>query len=178
MPTHHTDTQLYKVIRQEKDFEIRFYPSVMMATVISPAKTYKELGNSVFGKLAGFIFGANHTKQKIAMTSPVHMSVEAETASMSFVMPSQYNQDNLPRPNNPEIVIKTTAGEYVAAIGFGGYASEKDVHIYTQKLKQALEQASVSYYGNFRLLGYNAPYQFFNRKNEIIVSVNQDQVPE
>ena len=30
----------------------------------------------------------------------------------------------------------------------------------------------IEFYGNFRFLGYNAPYQFINRRNEIIVNVN------
>ena len=43
---------------------------------------------------------------------------------------------------------------------------------YASKLEQALQHKGVEYFGNFRFLGYNAPYQFWNRKNEIIVSVH------
>jgi len=169
-----TQNQPYKVIRVEKEFEIRFYPAATMATITSSAKTYKALGSSGFGKLAGYIFGGNSTQEKIAMTAPVHMDIDDTTSTKSFVMPAEYQKDNLPLPNNSEVKIETTADEYVAAITFGGFASDKDIKKNIEKLENALKANSISYYGNFRYLGYNPPYQFFGRKNEIIVSVNQD----
>lgn len=174
MSINTTQTQPYKVIRVEKDFEIRFYPAATMATITSSAKSYKELGSSGFSKLAGYIFGGNSTQQKIAMTAPVYMDVNDTVSSMSFVMPSEYNKDNLPKPNNSEVKIVTTADEYVAAITFGGFASTQDINENIEKLENALKANSISYYGNFRYLGYNPPYQLFGRKNEIIVSVNKD----
>jgi hypothetical protein len=168
-------TQPYDVVKKSKDFEIRFYPSVTLATVNSTAKTYKELGSTGFKKLAGYIFGGNVGKVQIAMTSPVHMDINDSSSSMSFVMPLNYNKSNLPKPNNQDVRISTTAEEYVAAIQFSGYASDEDIKLYTEKLKNALIAASISYFGNFRFLGYNAPYQFFGRRNEIIVSVNWDK---
>ena len=62
--------------------------------------------------------------------------------------------------------------EYVAAIEFGGYASDEDIRLYTKKLAKTLNEKSISYYGDFQYLGYNTPYQLFGRRNEIIVSVN------
>ncbi|MFN7674984.1 SOUL family heme-binding protein [Flavobacterium sp.] len=174
MSINSTQTQPYKVIRVEKDFEIRFYPAATMATITSSAKSYKELGSSGFSKLAGYIFGGNSTQQKIAMTAPVYMDVNDTVSSMSFVMPSEYNKDNLPKPNNSEVKIVTSADEYVAAITFGGFASTQDINENIEKLENALKANSISYYGNFRYLGYNPPYQLFGRKNEIIVSVNKD----
>jgi len=174
MSINTTQTQPYKVIRVEKDFEIRFYPAATMATITSSAKSYKELGSSGFSKLAGYIFGGNSTQQKIAMTAPVYMDVNDTVSSMSFVMPSEYNKDNLPKPNNSEVKIVTSADEYVAAITFGGFASTQDINENIEKLENALKANSISYYGNFRYLGYNPPYQLFGRKNEIIVSVNKD----
>lgn len=172
MAANKSEEQPYKVIRTEKDFEIRFYPSVTMAMITSSAKSYKELGNSGFRKLANYIFGGNDANKQIAMTSPVHMDVNDTASSMSFVMPSEFNKDNLPKPNDANVVIKTTADEYVAAIKFGGFASDTDIKTYSAKLENALKAASISYYGSFSYLGYNPPYQWFGRKNEIIISVN------
>ncbi len=172
MASNKNEEQPYTIIKTEKDFEIRFYPSVTMAMITSSAKSYKELGNSGFKKLAGYIFGGNDAKKQIAMTAPVHMDINDSASTMSFVMPSVYNQENLPKPNDANVIIKKIPDEYVAAIKFGGYASESDIKLYTEKLETALKAASISYYGNFRFLGYNAPYQLFSRRNEIIVSVN------
>jgi SOUL heme-binding protein len=174
MSTAKSEVQAFQVIRSERDFDIRLYPSVTMAMVASSAKSYKELGRSGFKKLAGYIFGGNDANKQIAMTSPVHMDIDATGSTMSFVMPSVYNEDNLPKPNDLEVVIKTTVVEYVAAIQFSGFASDLDIKRNKEKLENALKAASITYYGNFRYLGYNPPYQLFGRKNEIIVSVNLD----
>jgi hypothetical protein len=172
MASNKSGSQPYTVVRTEKDFEIRFYPAATMAIISSSAKTYKELGNIGFKKLAGYIFGANKTNEKIAMTTPVHMDINQTSSTMSFVMPSQYRKDNLPEPNDSNVKIKTISQEYVAVIKFAGYASENDIKIFSQRLENALKEASISYYGHFRFLGYNPPFQFIGRRNEIIVSID------
>jgi hypothetical protein len=169
-----TEAQAFQIVQTDKDFEIRLYPSVTMAMIKSSAQSYKELGNSGFRKLAGYIFGGNDSNKQIAMTSPVHMDINDTASTMSFVMPAMYNKDNLPKPNDAQVIIKTTPIEYVAAIQFGGFASDTDIKRQKEKLENALKAASISYYGNFRYLGYNPPYQLFGRKNEVIIGVNWD----
>ncbi len=164
-----TEKQKYRVVRSEKEFEIRFYPSAILATVYSNASTYRELAYPGFRKLAGYIFGGNESETKISMTSPVHMDMDS--ASMSFVMPSSFSEENLPKPDDPGVKIERTNDLYVAAIRFGGYASDKDIRNNSEKLKTMLEQKGISWYGNFRYLGYNPPFQPFGRKNEIIVNI-------
>lgn len=174
MASKKSESQPYKVIRTEKEFEIRFYPSATMATISSSAKTYKELGNSGFSKLAGYIFGGNKENKKIAMTSPVHMEINDSNARMSFVMPLNYDKSNLPLPNNSEVNIQTSPDEYVAVISFGGFSSNENIQLHTAILETALKSKGISFYGNFRYLGYNPPYQLFNRRNEVIVSVSKN----
>jgi hypothetical protein len=172
MAAINTQAQPYKVISQEKEFEIRFYPAATIAFVNSKAKNYKELSSSGFKTLAGYIFGANQTKKHIAMTTPVQMDINDSLSSMAFVMPSGFTPENMPKPNDSNVKIRTTKDEYVAAIRFSGYASDEKIKLYTDKLKKELDAKAITYNGNFRFLGYNAPYQFFNRRNEIIVSLN------
>ena len=164
-----TEKQKYNVVHSEKEFEIRFYPSAILATVYSDASTYRELAYPGFRKLAGYIFGGNASEEKISMTSPVHMDMN--TASMSFVMPSSFSEENLPKPDDPGVKIERTDDAYVAAIRFGGYASDKDIRKYSERLKSLLEAKGISWYGNYRYLGYNPPFQPFGRRNEIIVNV-------
>jgi hypothetical protein len=166
-----TEEQRYKVVYSEKEFEIRFYPSATLATYYSEVNTYKELSGNGFRKLAGYIFGGNESEKKISMTSPVHMDINDTKSSMSFVMPSEYNKQNLPKPDDSDVLIQESEDEYVAAIRFGGYASDDDIRVYTEKLKKLLTEKVISYYGNFRYLGYDPPYKFVKRRNEIIVSV-------
>lgn len=166
-----TEEQKYRVIKSEKEFEIRFYPATTLATVYSDVDSYKELSGSGFRKLAGYIFGGNESDTKISMTSPVHMDINSTKSAMSFVMPSAYNRENLPKPDDKDVIIETTRDEYVAAIRFGGYASDNDIMIYTEKLRKLLDGNQISYYGNFRYLGYDSPFRITGRRNEIIVSV-------
>ena len=166
-----TETQAYTVLKKEQDIEIRKYPPATMATISMEARSYKELSSSGFRTLASYIFGGNEQKKNIAMTSPVHMDISDVGSSMSFVMPSEYKKDDLPIPDNKSIKIETTPEEYVAAIQFGGYANDEDIKKYASLLEHALKAKGIEYYGNFQFLGYNAPYQVLDRKNEIIVRV-------
>jgi hypothetical protein len=172
MSSKKTEEQKYTVILKEDDFEVRFYPSTTIAKISSNAKTYKELSGPGFRKLAGYIFGGNDENKSISMTSPVHMSINDSISSMSFVMPSTYSQENLPKPNDKNIIIEKTPDEYAAVLQFGGFASDDDLKLYSEKLLKILSEKGIVAYGNARYLGYNPPYQLLKRRNEIIISVN------
>lgn len=176
MATRKTNEQPYSVIKKEKEFEIRFYPSVPIATMRSSAKSFKALGSEGFRKLAGYIFGANQDNKSIAMTSPVSMSIEDTASTMSFVMPSGYTLDNLPKPNDDAVKLVMSNEEYVAVISFGGFASDEDIQSYTEALKEILIKNNISYLGSFKYLGYNPPYQLVDRRNEIVVRIQWDKI--
>jgi len=106
------------------------------------------------------------------MTVPVHMDVNDTLSTMSFVMPSAYNKENLPKPNDANVQIATTSEEYAAVLRFSGFASDQDLKTYTEKLQNSLKKRGILTIGNPRYLGYNPPYQLFNRRNEIIVSID------
>jgi hypothetical protein len=172
MPINKTEEQKHSLVRKYKDFEIRFYPSATIATINSNAKTYRDLSGPGFRKLAGYIFGGNEANKKISMTTPVQMDINDSVSTMSFVMPSAYTIENLPKPNDPSVNIKNTADEYVAVIRFGGYASDNDLKFYSEKLQNLLKENGIASFGNYRFLGYNPPFQFIGRRNEIIVAVD------
>ena len=173
MSTNNTESQKYEVVKSYDDFEIRLYPSVVMASIQSNAKSFKELGSSGFRKLAGYIFGGNNANEQISMTTPVHMDINDTVSTMSFVMPSEYKKENLPKPNDVGVKIITTQQEYVAVIKFGGFANDKDIQFYTSKLAFSLSDHGINHHGNFRFLAYNPPYQVLGRRNEIIVSIDK-----
>jgi hypothetical protein len=172
MPANKTEEQKYLLVRKYKDFEIRFYPSATIATINSNARTYRDLSGPGFRKLAGYIFGGNESNTKISMTAPVQMDINDSVSTMSFVMPSAYTKENLPKPNDPNVRIQNTADEYVAVIRFGGYASDEDLKFYSEKLQNLLKENGIAPFGNYRFLGYNPPFQFIGRRNEIIVTVD------
>lgn len=165
------EKQKYRVIKNEKEFEIRFYPPAIFATTRLSAKSYQELGSSGFRKIAGYIFGNNESSTKIAMTAPVHMDISEKGSSMSFVMPSEYTLEKLPRPVDTRVELHESPAVYMAAIEFGGYASDQKIKLYTTQLLQALTSKGIKTTGNPTYLGYNAPYDFIGRKNEIVVAI-------
>ena len=57
-----TEKQVYRVVKKEADFEIRYYPEALMATVYSKGTNYKSVSSSGFNKLAKYIFGGNQQK--------------------------------------------------------------------------------------------------------------------
>jgi hypothetical protein len=136
------------------------------------ANTYKEMAYPGFRKLAGYIFGGNEQNQKIAMTAPVHMQMTDSGSTMSFVMPSGFNKENLPSPIDSSVKIQMSSEEHVAAITFGGYSNDKKIKSYSETLRKLLNENGIKHSDNFRFLGYNPPYQFWDRKNEIIVQVD------
>lgn len=72
-------------------------------------------------------------------------------------------------------MIRNTPDEYVAVIKFGGYASDEELKLYSEKLQNYLKENKISFYGNYRFFGYNSPYQFINRRNEIVVAVEWNE---
>ena len=104
------------------------------------------------------------------MTSPVAMSLKDST-TMLFLVPKKYTIDNLPVPNDSRIEFKNIPEKRVAAISFGGWANDLKIASFKKKLIDVLNSKGIKYTDNFYFLGYNAPMEVFNRKNEIIVEL-------
>lgn len=164
------ETYPYKVTKQYDGFEIRTYESTLFTSVKLSTKNYKESSSQGFSILAGYIFGDNDRNEKIAMTSPVAMSLE-DSMTMLFMVPKKFNKETLPKPNQSQIVFKEEPAKTVAAISFKGWADDEKIETYKQKLITDLEKEGVLISNRFYFLGYNAPYEFFNRKNEVIVEL-------
>jgi hypothetical protein len=171
MASKKSETQPYKVIRVEKEYEIRYYPPALLAKVSSGSSTYGDLGKSGFRQLAQYIFGGNKAQKQIAMTTPVHMEISDSGASMAFVMPGHLKTDQLPLPNNPEIKLIQSQAETVAVLQFGGFSNDERINEHKEILKKLLHRDKIACKGNFRFLGYNPPYQLLGRKNEIMVTI-------
>ena len=164
------ETYPYVIIKKHKQFEIRSYESTLFTSVILSTKGYKNSSSKGFSILAGYIFGNNERNEKIAMTSPVSMSLE-DSITMMFMVPRKFNKDMLPKPNQSGIEFKEEPAKTVAAIRFSGWANDTKIEKYKQNLKAALDDEGIKYSNRFYFFGYNAPYEVFNRKNEVIVEL-------
>ena len=164
------ETYSYDVTKKYDAFEIRTYEESLFTSVQLTSNKYKDVSGEGFSILAGYIFGGNDTGEKIAMTSPVAMSLEDST-TMMFLVPKKYKLETLPQPNQSQIEFRKESAKTIAAISFGGWANDDKIETYKQKLKSALDAENIPYSNRFSFFGYNPPYEVFNRKNEIIVEL-------
>lgn len=160
----------YQVVKKYKDFEIRNYEASLFTTVKLSSKGYKDTSRKGFSILAGYIFGDNDKNKKIAMTSPVAMSLE-DSVTMMFMVPREFDKKTLPKPNQSQINFVEEPAKKIAAISFTGWANDEKILKYQKKLKLILETENISYTNQFYFFGYNPPYEIFNRKNEVIVEL-------
>jgi hypothetical protein len=167
------ETYSYVLNKEYDTFEIRNYEATLFTSVQLSGKTYKDASSKGFSILAGYIFGGNEKNEKIAMTSPVAMSLQ-DSMTMMFMVPKKFKKETLPQPKESQIKFREEPAKTVAAITFGGWANDKKIEKYKQELIAALDAEGISYTNRFYFLGYNAPYEFFNRKNEVIVELESD----
>lgn len=162
----------YEVYKSYDEFELRKYEASLFSSVKLNTSGYEQSSGSGFSILAGYIFGNNDRQEKIAMTSPVAMSLE-DTVTMMFMIPKEWSIESLPKPNQSRIEIIEEPAKLVAAISFKGWANDDKIEKYKKELTAALDSESINYSNKFYYLGYNPPYEVFNRRNEIIVELEE-----
>jgi len=167
------ETPEYKVFKNIEDVEIRLYPNMIVAKTALQGNSFDKQGSNGFRTIAGYIFGGNDKNQKIAMTSPVVMSI-GDSATMYFVMPKSYKQSDLPTPSSPQVKIIEESAKTLAVISYGGFSSDEKIENYRTKLAAVLQKNEMKTKGDFMFMGYNAPWDVIDRKNEVAIEVIVD----
>ncbi len=155
-----TEIQPYDLIKKIGEVELRFYPS---ATLVETS------GGNNFGKLFQYLSGNNTTKEKIAMTAPVYMN--EDKSEMAFVMPLEVHEKGAPTPKGENVSLRVTKPRYVAAVRYSGYTNSKKESTYKKILLKTLQENNISTIGTVEILGYDSPYKFYNRRNEVMVEI-------
>ena len=167
------ETPQYKVVKTIGDVEIRQYPKMIVAqTTIADTSMEKGM-SSGFRTIAGYIFGGNDSNQKIAMTAPVVMKM-GDTSTMYFVMPKQYKKDDLPKPTSSKVNILEEGEKYLAVVTYSGFSSAEKVEVHRKQLETVLNQNQIKIVGSYLYMGYNAPWDIINRRNEVAIEVLMD----
>ena len=184
-----TEEPNFTILNQTEYFELRrYHPQIVAETWVTGDQN--DAGNKGFKILADYIFGNNTapsgesskismtapvkmqpqtgTSQKIAMTAPVAMQENEGKWRVSFVMPSQYTMQTLPKPNNPEVSIIEVPTKTYGVIKFSGLARKERVATKTVQLKDWMQNLNIV--GEPELARYNPPWTLpFMRRNEIMV---------
>jgi effector-binding domain-containing protein len=169
----------YRIVRTEGSTEIRDYgPRICAQTEVSGERA-AAIGEG-FRLIAGYIFGANATKAKIAMTAPVEQKIQPAPGStpaqvtapttwtVRFFMPRSWTIDTLPRPDDPRIRVVTLPPSRVAVIRFSGLATERTLRSKTDELSTFIAKHQLHSTGEPAYAFYDPPWVLpFLRRNEI-----------
>ena len=164
----------FEIIKKYNDFEIRKYFDTIQAQVASPL-SYEISPSAHFREIAGYIFGNNSESQNISMTAPVHTWEQNNQNIMAFTMPSKFNIDDLPKPNNKRVRILDIEGENVAVLKFSWFAGKRRTKKLAKKLQKLVENKGLKIKGNPKLAIYDNPMTTlpFMRRNEIHLPVEK-----
>lgn len=169
-----TETAPFKVLQQEKDFELREYETLHLAKVSLPStdKRSKNMDGS-FMKLFRFIDGGNERGEKIAMTTPVIVQRGEKESSMSFVMPKASVAKGLPVPKG-EVKLDQIQAVKVIAIRFSGVSKEAKEVEKLNALKAWAKTKSIDTEGEPFFAYYDPPWTLgFMRRNEVLLRVKE-----
>lgn len=165
------ETPKYQVIKTIDEVEIRKYPNLILAQTKLGSSEYKSSGNNGFRTVANYIFGGNSKQQKIAMTAPVIMNM-GDSATMSFVMPAEYEMNDLPKPTSDQVQIRTQQSRILAVLRYGGYSDDEKIRKYAERLEEVLNENNIKVKGALLYMGYNAPWDVVKRRNEVAFEVS------
>ena len=157
----------YTILKKIENIEIREYNKLIYVSYI-PKNTADR--NNSFRNVAGYIFGDNKTETEIAMTSPVVIKLHNNN-EMAFIMPEKYTLNTLPEAKNKNLLIYEEPSNIKACIRYSGYSNKEKEKRNIEKLKEKLHEYNIKHKNDFEVLVYNSPYQLFNRRNEIVVSI-------
>ena len=165
----------YEVIKTYKSFEIRRYEEALFTSIRLNSASYKQGSSKGFSILANYIFGGNDRKQRIAMTSPVAMTLE-DNMRVMFMIPHSLDRGDMPMPNEKSIEFIMEPKKTLAVVTFGGWTSDKKIAKYKSLLMEALSDEGIQHENKFFIFGYNPPYEIFNRRNELAVEILYDSI--
>lgn len=181
----------YELEAEVNGLEIRRYPPRIVAeTVVGDLTDFDAARREGFRRLAGYIFGDNAEREKIAMTAPVgvrakaahgeHIAMTApvtarDSASgfvVAFTMPREYDLSELPAPRDARVRLRKTRGERVAVLRYRGSYDSETVQAKQAELLMRAGAAGLTPYGEAYFAGYDAPSTLsFLRRVEVWIPV-------
>lgn len=161
----------YEVILKEGDFEIRQYKPMIIAL----SKEENLRGGSGFNKLFGYISGKNKAQEKISMTAPVWNDLDKENMTIAFVMPKNYDLENLPEPQDSGVVLVEKPSRRMAALRFSGNARPSTINEKTEQLLKWMNDKNLTGLGMVELARYNPPFiPGFLKRNEVLMEIEPE----
>jgi hypothetical protein len=177
----------YEVLRGQGAFELRQYDDLVIATTTVGGK-FREASEEGFKRLAGYIFGHNHSHEnfpmtvpvlqqpesrKISMTAPVLQSQEPGGWTMSFVLPKDEKFSAAPHPDDDRVKLRPVTSQCWAVLRYNGRTDEKEMRLKERELREwILEDGALKATDEIRWAQYDSPLTIpFLRRNEVQIRV-------
>ena len=160
------DEVKYTTVSKSKLYEIRKYPDRLVV------ETETSEQNSGFKRLFKYISGNNKDKKEIKMTTPVTQTEKNGNMTMQFYIPTEFNENNVPNPNNSEVKVLNVKGGFYAAIVYSGRASDGNYNKHKNMLEDQLKKDKISIISKPIRATYNSPFTLpMLRRNEVIFKI-------
>ncbi|KAK4785697.1 hypothetical protein SAY86_002386 [Trapa natans] len=174
----------YTVVHSQADFEIRKYQTALwMSGPPLKSTSYTDASNRGFFTLFGYIQGRNSRGAMIEMTAPVMVDVDPSTEpfynsfSVHFYMPRQY-QEGQPPLSGEVSPRRLPTNRYAAVRRFGGFMDDSNIAPQVSMLRASVKgspwEASLEKTsgGGYTVAGYNSPFEYMDRVNEVLIWFN------
>lgn len=186
---HAVEEPRWTLVYEDGPFQIRDYAP----TVVAETRVSGERGaaiNAGFRRLARFIFGGNEPNREIAMTAPVAQRASSDTGEriamtapvaqaasggdwiVTFYMPPGSRLEDMPRPLDSSVELRTQPGRRVAVLRFSGLATRDNLERHAAELRRRLEARGEIGAGEPSYAFYNPPWTLpWARRNEVMVEL-------
>jgi hypothetical protein len=159
----------YTMVIKNELYEIRKYSDHL----VIETKTSDE--SSGFKKLFKYISGDNKDKKEIKMTTPVTQTEKNGNMTMQFYIPAEFNESNVPDPNNSEVKVLNIKGGYYAAIIYSGRASDSNYAKHKDILEDQLKKDKILIISKPIRATYNSPFTLpMLRRNEVMFKIKKN----
>jgi hypothetical protein len=180
-----TEEPRFEVVGRQGAVEIRRYAPRLAAETTIAAANGEAARSEGFRRLAGYIFGGNRSRAKIAMTAPVAQGPEriAMTApvvqeaagdgwTIRFFMPAGYTRETLPDPVDARVAIVEVPGATMAVLRYAGVPTAAAAATHRAALLAALRDGPWQPAGVAEDWFYDPPWTLPPlRRNEAVVPV-------
>jgi hypothetical protein len=172
-------------VMRQGEFEIRDYATQVIAEV-TVTEGRGDPANQGFRPLAGYIFGGNAPRAKIAMTAPVTRQhgtqiemtapvtrqAAGEAWKVRFIMPEGSVLATMPRPNDPSVRLLEEPGKRYAVVRFSGTTSNSVWQRRTTQLQGFLTAQRLTSIGTPVFASYDPPWTLpLMRRNEVWIEI-------
>ena len=160
------DEVKYTMVSKSELYEVRKYSD----RLVIETKTSDQ--SSGFRKLFKYISGDNKDKKEIKMTTPVTQTEKNGNMTMQFYIPTEFDESNVPDPNNSEVKILNIKGGYYAVIIYSGRASDNNYVKHKNILEDQLKKDKISIISKPIRATYNSPFTLpMLRRNEVMFKI-------